>query len=137
MKRLLLACLCGILAMAPGVAVAQTQPSGVPRLITFNGEVTSPGGDPRTGPALVSFRLDSDQTMVAQSGRVRIKVDARYGAIRTGDLLVTSPTTGDAMRSRTITVAGQRIHRPGTILGKALEPLPKGRGEILVLLTLQ
>jgi hypothetical protein len=29
------------------------------------------------------------------------------------------------------------IHRPGTLLGKALEPLGAGQGEILVLLMLQ
>jgi hypothetical protein len=29
------------------------------------------------------------------------------------------------------------IHRPGTIIGKALEPLEGGVGEILVLLSLQ
>ena len=75
--------------------------------------------------------------MVAQSGRVRVKADARYGAIKIGDLLVTSPTPGYAMRSRPMRVAGQALHRPGTLLGKALEALPSGRGEILVLLTLQ
>ena len=75
--------------------------------------------------------------MVAQSGRVRVKVDARYGAIKIGDLLVTSPTPGHAMRSRSVQVGSQTLHRPGTLLGKALEPLPKGQGEILVLLTLQ
>ena len=36
-----------------------------------------------------------------------------------------------------IDVGGARIHRPGTLLGKALEPLAKGTGEILVLLSLQ
>jgi len=30
-----------------------------------------------------------------------------------------------------------RRHRPGTIVGKALEDLPAGTGDILVLLTLQ
>lgn len=34
-------------------------------------------------------------------------------------------------------LGGTRIHRPGTIIGKALEPLEKGTGEILVLLSLQ
>jgi hypothetical protein len=29
------------------------------------------------------------------------------------------------------------MHRPGTLVGKALEPLTEGQGEILVLLTLQ
>jgi hypothetical protein len=41
------------------------------------------------------------------------------------------------MRSQPIIVGGHSIHRPGTLLGKALEALPAGRGEILVLLTLQ
>jgi hypothetical protein len=29
------------------------------------------------------------------------------------------------------------LHRPGTLLGKALEPITEGQGEILVLLILQ
>jgi hypothetical protein len=33
-----------------------------------------------------------DKVLVAQSGRVRVKADARYGAIRPGDLLVSSST---------------------------------------------
>jgi len=77
------------------------------------------------------------KTTVAQSGRVRVKVDASYGAIRIGDLLVTSPTPGYAMRSKAIRIGGSAIHRPGTLLGKALESLPAGKGEVLVLLTLQ
>jgi hypothetical protein len=68
---------------------------------------------------------------------VRIKVDASFGAIRAGDLLVTSPTAGHAMRSVPIDAGGSQFHRPGTIVGKALESLAAGRGEILVLLTLQ
>ena len=41
------------------------------------------------------------------------------------------------MRSRPIRVGGKAVHRPGTLLGKALEALPAGKGDILVLLTLQ
>jgi hypothetical protein len=88
-------------------------------------------------PGLVLGEKSDDKAMVAQSGRVKVKVDAKYGAIRIGDLLVTSPTPGYAMRSRPMKVGGQALHRPGTLLGKALEPLPSGKGEILVLLTLQ
>jgi hypothetical protein len=88
-------------------------------------------------PGLVLGEKSDTKAMVAQSGRVRVKVDAKYGAIRIGDLLVTSPTPGYAMRSRPMKVGTQTLHRPGTLLGKALEALPNGRGEILVLLTLQ
>ena len=86
---------------------------------------------------IVACERSDDKAMVAQSGRVRVKADARYCAIRIGDLLVTSPTPGYAMRSKAKRVGGSWIHRPGTLLGKALEALPDGQGEILVLLTLQ
>jgi hypothetical protein len=65
---------------------------------------------------------------VALSGIVLCKVDAGFGSIRAGDLLTTSPTHGHAMRAQD--------PRPGTILGKALEPLGSGTGRIQVLLTL-
>ncbi len=58
--------------------------------------------------------------------------------IRVGDLLVTSDIEGVAMKNEPVDVAGDaKMHRPGTLIGKALEPLEKGRGEILVLLSLQ
>jgi hypothetical protein len=88
-------------------------------------------------PGLVLGEPGDSKVLVAQSGRVRIKADAKYGAIKIGDLLVTSPTPGYAMMSRGIKVGGRTMHQPGTLLGKALEPLPNGKGEILVLLTLQ
>jgi hypothetical protein len=88
-------------------------------------------------PGLILGEQSEGKVTVAQSGRVRVKADATYGAIKIGDLLVTSPTTGYAMRSRPVRVGGNAVHRPGTLLGKALEALPAGKGDILVLLTLQ
>jgi hypothetical protein len=82
-------------------------------------------------PGLILGEAGPGKALVAQSGRVRIKADATFGAIRPGDLLVTSPTKGHAMRPK-----GSKV-RPGTVIGKALEALPSGRGEILALLTLQ
>ena len=78
-----------------------------------------------------------NKVLVATTGRVRIKVDATNGPIQIGDLLVTSDKEGVAMKSLTVDVGGIQIHRPGTIIGKALEPLAQGTGEILVLLSLQ
>jgi len=88
-------------------------------------------------PGVMLGEPGSGKILVAQSGRVRIKADARYGAIRAGDLLVSSPKKGYAMRSRPVRVGETLMHRPGTVLGKALESLATGTGEILVLLTLQ
>lgn len=74
---------------------------------------------------------------VATTGRVRVKVDATRSPIEVGDLLVTSDAEGVAMKSLEVDLGGVKIHRPGTIIGKALEPLASGTGEILVLLSLQ
>jgi hypothetical protein len=41
------------------------------------------------------------------------------------------------MKSEPIKVGGRLMHMPGTLIGKALEPLEKGSGRILVLLSLQ
>jgi hypothetical protein len=64
-------------------------------------------------------------------------VDASSGPIQVGDLLVTSDIAGVAKKSEPLLLGGVPIHRPGTLIGKALDPLAKGRGEILVLLSLQ
>jgi hypothetical protein len=88
-------------------------------------------------PGILLGEAGGGKVKVAQSGRVKVKVDATFGAVAAGDLLVTSPNPGHAMRSTPIDVGGAVIHRPGTLLGKALEPLREGQGEILVLLTLQ
>lgn len=88
-------------------------------------------------PGVVLGERAPGRILVAQSGRVRTKVDARFGAIRRGDLLVTSPNPGHAMRSTPLAIGDTTLHRPGTLIGKALEELKDGTGEILVLLTLQ
>ena len=77
------------------------------------------------------------RVLVAATGRVKVKVDATSGPIKIGDLLVTSNKEGVAMKSVPVKFGGVRMHRPGTLIGKALEPLANGTGEILVLLSLQ
>ena len=74
---------------------------------------------------------------IATTGRVKVRVDARTSPVGVGDLLVTSATPGMAMRSEPMEIGGHRFHKPGTIIGKALEPLEGGVGEILVLLSMQ
>jgi hypothetical protein len=88
-------------------------------------------------PGLILGEGGEGKLLVATTGRVRVKVDATRAPIRAGDILVTSDREGIAMRSEPLYLGGTKIHRPGTIIGKALEPLDKGVGEILVLLSLQ
>ena len=79
----------------------------------------------------------SDMEQVATTGRVLVFVDATKAPINVGDLLVTSDVPGVAMRSEPVEISGRKFHQPGTIIGKALQPLASGRGQILVLLSMQ
>jgi hypothetical protein len=88
-------------------------------------------------PGITLGEKGESKVLVATTGRVRIKADASHGAIQVGDLLVTSNVPGAAMKSQPIDVGGVHIHRPGTLIGKALEPLNRGTSEILVLMSLQ
>lgn len=88
-------------------------------------------------PGIALGEKSDGKVLVATTGRVRVKVDASKGPIHVGDLLVTSDIPGVAMKSQPVNLGGVQFHRPGTLIGKALEPLDKGRGEVLVLLSLQ
>lgn len=69
---------------------------------------------------------------VALSGRVYCWVDAdAAGPVEPGDLLTSSETPGHAMR------LGDPARGAGAILGKAMTRLDKGRGLVLVLVSLQ
>ncbi len=97
----------GIVSGRPGVLLggADDEPGDA---------AADPGAEARPARAAVAF-----------SGIVLANVDAGFGAIRVGDLLASSPTAGHAMRVTD--------PRPGTIVGKALEPLESGTGQIRVL----
>lgn len=88
-------------------------------------------------PGLILGEAAASKAKIATTGRVKVRVDASHGPIAVGDLLVTSDEQGVAMRSEPLRIGGAEIHRPGTLIGKALEPLDHGKGEILVLLSLQ
>lgn len=88
-------------------------------------------------PGIILGEESPSAEQIATTGRVRVKVDASRAPIAIGDLLVTSNVPGHAMKSLPLDLAGVSVHRPGTIIGKALESLSGGTGEILVLLSLQ
>ena len=88
-------------------------------------------------PGIALGESGEGKVLVATTGRVKVRVDASHAPIKIGDLLVTSNVPGVAMKSMLVKVGGVKLHRPGTLIGKALEPLATGKGEILVLLSLQ
>ncbi len=108
----------------------EVMPSATPYDATVAGVVSAK-------PGIVLGEASPEKAQVATTGRVKVKVDATKSPIKIGDLLVTSDKPGTAMKSIPVNVSGISMHRPGTIIGKALEPLPSGEGEILVLLSLQ
>lgn len=88
-------------------------------------------------PGIALGESGANKVLVATTGRVKVKVDASRAPIQIGDLLVTSDRAGLAMKSEPLMISSREFHSPGTLIGKALEPLPSGTGEILVLLSLQ
>jgi hypothetical protein len=67
---------------------------------------------------------------VALCGRVPCKVVDENGPIQRGDLLTSSSVPGHAMRAEPMLVAGERVYRSGTIIGKALAAHSSGAGVI-------
>ncbi len=68
---------------------------------------------------------------VALTGRVYCWADASQGAIQAGDLLTTSSLPGHAMK------VSDYAKAQGAIIGKAMSALEKGKGLVLVLVSLQ
>lgn len=98
---------------------------------------TAVAGVVSASPGIILGVGGDTKEQIATTGRVKVRVDARKASVRVGDLLVTSDTPGTAMRSAPMDVNGRQFHQPGTIIGKALEPLDGDVAEILVLLSMQ
>jgi hypothetical protein len=93
--------------------------------------VVSGAGDTRPGIILARDKTRTGRLPIALAGRVNTWVDASFGPIGVGDLLTTSDHPGHAMRARD----SRRAF--GSVIGKAMRPLPSGCGLIPVLVALQ
>lgn len=87
-----------------------------------------------------TVHVDRTTTQIATNGYAQVltagsygglKVDASFGAIKPGDLLVASPNAGYAMK------ATDRAQANGAVIGKALGSLDSGTGTIAVMITLK
>jgi hypothetical protein len=93
--------------------------------------IVSGAGDTRPGIILGRDPTRLRRVPVALAGRVQCLVDAKYGAVRVGDLLTTSETPGHAMHAADPTRAF------GSVIGKAMSQLTTGVGLVPVLVALQ
>jgi hypothetical protein len=123
--------------MLPGTVVVVSESAGNTVAPSRSAYDTRVAGVVSAAPGVLLGVESPSKAKIATTGRVKVRVDASKGAIHLGDLLVTSDKPGLAMKSEPLNLGGVKIHRPGTLIGKALEPLPSGQGEILVLLSLQ
>lgn len=123
--------------MSPGTVVVVQRGSKNTVAPSAAAYATAVAGVVSEKPGLILGESSDAKAMIATTGRVKVHVDAGTGAIEAGDLLVTSDKPGVAMKSQPVDLGSVKIHRPGTLIGKALEALPSGEGDILVLLSLQ
>ena len=123
--------------MTPGTVVVLNRDRDNEVMPSTRAYDTAVAGVISENPGVVLGVPSDSKAQVATTGRVKVHVDATKGPIAVGDLLVTGDKPGTAMKSQPIDLGGVAIHRPGTVIGKALQPLPAGEGEILVLLSLQ
>jgi len=123
--------------MAPGTVVVLNLEAVNEVMPSHGAYDTTVAGVVSENPGVLLGVAADTKAQIATTGRVRVRADASSLPIRVGDLLVTSARTGMAMRSEPVEIQGRKFHQPGTIIGKALEPLPTGDGAILVLLSMQ
>jgi hypothetical protein len=93
--------------------------------------VISGAGGFKPGIVLDKQQSRANRMPIALLGKVYCNVDAQYAPIEIGDLLASSPTPGHAMK------AADPLKAFGSVIGKALQPMPAGHGLIPVLVALQ
>ncbi len=119
----------GDTSLEPGDVVV-IDPSNTKSMMLSTKEYdTTVAGVVSTKPTIIMGGAE-DRIPLALAGVVPTKVTAENGAIKIGDLLTTSSTSGHAMKCKDANKCA------GALIGKALEPLDKGKGEIIVLVAL-
>ncbi len=125
----------GVVASDPGVLLGGDMSrllSEEPELAEALAEARA-AGDRRGEQAVwteLEARFRARHAAVALSGTVMVKVDASWGAIEPGDLLIASPTPGHAMR------APDPVPE-GAVIGKAMGRLDRGEGLIRMIVMLR
>ncbi|MEO7063104.1 MAG: hypothetical protein ABI082_04925 [Dokdonella sp.] len=120
--------------LEPGDVVEIDEVDGHAFRLSSQANSTSVGGVISTKPGVSLNTSVAEESAakgmprLALTGRVPVKVTSENGAIRAGDLLVSSSKRGRAMRA-------PQIPQPGTVIGKAMQRMDHdGEIEMLVML---
>jgi len=122
--------------LEPGDVVEIDEATGHAFRLSSQANSTSVGGVISTKPGVSLNASESEESKakgmprLALSGRVPVKATSENGAIRAGDLLVSSSMPGHAMRA-------PDSPRAGTVIGKAMQKLDSATGEIEMLVMLR
>jgi hypothetical protein len=116
--------------LVPGDVVAIGQDGRLLR--TTRANETDVAGVYSTQPAMIAGleKQGTSQVPLAVAGVIPVKATTENGPIHPGDLLVSSSTTGRAMKA-------PRMPAPGTVIGKAMQTLESGRGTVEMLVMLR
>jgi hypothetical protein len=93
--------------------------------------ISDDAGTVHSDAAATVIATSSYANVVTLGAYKGVKVDASFGAVHAGDLLVSSPNPGYAMK------ATDRAQANGAVIGKALGELATGTGLIPVMVTLK
>jgi len=74
--------------------------------------------------------------LIVVQGPCQVKTDAVAGSIQAGDLLSSGAQAGYAAKAAEVNIEGVTLAAPGTVLGKALEPLEADQALIYIFVTL-
>jgi hypothetical protein len=122
--------------LEPGDVVEIDEATGHAFRLSSQTNSTSVGGVISTKPGVSLNASEAEESKakgmprLALSGRVPVKATSENGAIRAGDLLVSSSKPGRAMRA-------PDAPRAGTVIGKAMQKLDQETGEIEMLVMLR
>jgi hypothetical protein len=103
-------------------------------------EDREPGADVTAAPREVTPAgpvAPGEYLLVVVQGPAQVKASALTGEIQPGDLLSTATLVNHAAKAPRLIVEGIEMVAPGTLLGKAMEPLQADQELIYVYVTLQ
>jgi hypothetical protein len=123
-------------------ALAESPPPGVEVTPDDTRQIGSVDPAGENEPAYVEVTSDrpvqpGEYLLLVVQGPAQVKASAMSGIIQPGDLLSSAGQAGHAARAAKVTIQGGSAAMPGTVFGKALEPLDIGQKLIYVFVTLQ